>query len=336
MDAKRLFCLVLLTSLLAACAQPAAMRTPTPMRLADTGLLRLRSPHGIFVDSGDRIYVADRSNSRIVRMDDMNGGNWIACGSWGNGVGQFKLPADVFVDPAGKIYVADAGNNRIVRMDDMNGSNWLALGSAWTTAGGSGSGSGQFDHPTSVLVDSAGRIYVADSQNDRIVRMDDISGSNWMAYGSRGYEVGQFYLAVNVWVDSAARIYAADVTNCRIVRVDDMNGGDWVAYGSSGGGIGEFTYPWDVCMDSAGRIYVADGYTRIVRINDINGTGWTAYGSTGKGVGEFMSGSGRQLAPQGPGGLFVDAAGKIYISDTYNNRIVRMDDMNGTNWTTFP
>jgi DNA-binding beta-propeller fold protein YncE len=186
MNAKRWFCLVLLTSLLAGCAQPAPMPTLTPLPLLP------KDPYGIVVDSGGRIYVADRGSDCIIRLDDVSGTRWTAYGSRGSGEGQFKSPMDVFVDSAGKIYITDQRNHRIVRMDDMSGSNWTALGSQWTTTGGSGSGSGQFNSPTGIFVAPGGKIYVADNANHRIVRIDDMSGSNWTIYGSNGSGAGQF------------------------------------------------------------------------------------------------------------------------------------------------
>jgi len=57
-------------------------------------------------------------------------------------------------------------------MDDMNGANW-------TTFSGTGSGVGQFaQYASPVAFDASGRIYVADTGNARIVRMDDMSGAN--------------------------------------------------------------------------------------------------------------------------------------------------------------
>src|SRR5262249_48081594 len=64
---------------------------------------------------------------------------------------------------------------------------------------------------------------------------------------------------------------------------------------------------------------------RIVRIDDMTGANWTSFGTYGSDVGQFNS----------PQGISVDAAGRIYVMDTGNNRLVRMDDMTGANWTTF-
>jgi len=64
---------------------------------------------------------------------------------------------------------------------------------------------------------------------------------------------------------------------------------------------------------------------QILRTDDINGTNAISYGSQGTGPGQFY----------GVSGLALDAAGRIYVTDTYNSRIVRIDDMYGTNWTSF-
>jgi len=61
----------------------------------------------------------------------------------------------------------------------MTGTNWTALGSQ-------GSGDDQFDLPHAVVVSVGGRIYVADTNNNRIVRVTDISGSDWFTFGSFG------------------------------------------------------------------------------------------------------------------------------------------------------
>lgn len=89
-----------------------------------------------------KIYVTDRDNSRIVRMDDMTGAGSVSIGSYGSGTYQFINPQGIFVDTAEKIYVADS---RIVRIDDMTGA-------GWTTFGTLGSGTNQFSGPSGIFV----------------------------------------------------------------------------------------------------------------------------------------------------------------------------------------
>src|SRR5947209_17831314 len=68
-----------------------------------------------------KIYVADESNNRIVRMDDMTGAGWTPFGTSGSGPNQFRFPSGIFVSAAQQIVVADFNNQRIVRMNDMSG-----------------------------------------------------------------------------------------------------------------------------------------------------------------------------------------------------------------------
>src|SRR5207244_5665607 len=85
--------------------------------------------HGrLSIDAAGIIYVMDTGNTRLVRMDYLNGTNWTTFSGIGSGVGEFaQYVAPVAFDASGRIYVADTGNKRIVRMDDMNGTNWTTL-----------------------------------------------------------------------------------------------------------------------------------------------------------------------------------------------------------------
>jgi sugar lactone lactonase YvrE len=209
------------------------------------------TPTGIFVVTASGnitpgIYVTDTGNSRIVRMDDMNGTNWISFGSSGSLSNQFLSPAGIFVTSTvgsntSGIYVTDTGNSRIVRMDDMNGTNWIPFGS-------SGSSTNQFLSPAGIFVTSTvgsmtSGIYVTDTGNNRIVRMDNITGANWSYYGSSGNGVGQFNSPTGIFIDSSGRIYVSDTGNHRIVRFDDFGWTNWVSLGPWGVGINQLKSP---------------------------------------------------------------------------------------------
>src|SRR5438876_10114832 len=124
-----------------------------------------------------KIYVADESNNRIVRMDDMTGAGWTPFGVFGNGPNQFRFPSGIFVSAAEQIFVTDAFNRRIVRMDNMTGAWWITIGGP-----AAGSGMSKFNAPFGIFV-SGGKILVEDTSNNRIVRMDDMTGVGWTVLG---------------------------------------------------------------------------------------------------------------------------------------------------------
>jgi len=276
----------------------------------------------------NQIVVADGTNSRIVSFTDMTGANWTAYGTAGTGVGQFEEPFGVAFDSMHRIYVTDFPGATFQRVDRIND----ITGAGWTTFGTPGNGVDQFSNPVGIALDSTNRIYVADEGlSERIARFDDMTGTNWVTFGSMGSGVNQFKNPFGVALDVGGRIYVTDFFNNRLVRFDDMTGTNWTTYGTTGSGIGNFAGPTGLAVDTVGRIYVADGMNnRIVRIDDMTGTNWTTFGTAGSGVNQFHFSAGC-----GIGSIAIGPDKRIYIADAGNNRIVRIDDMTGANWTTF-
>jgi sugar lactone lactonase YvrE len=216
-------------------------------------------------------------------------------------------------------YFSNSG--QILRSDDLNGTNLITYGTQ-------GSDVGQFYGANGIALDSAGRIYVADTYNGRVVRIDDMNGTNWTSFGTWGSGVGQFMDLSGISIDSAGRIYVMDTGNSRLVRMDDMNGTNWTVMSAVGSGVGQFAqYVAPVAFDASGRIYVADGGNRrIVRMDDMNGTNWTTLTQSPV-INSYI------YSLQSPVGVAVDPAGKIYIADAeYQAALIRVDDMTGTNW----
>ncbi len=218
-------------------------------------------------------------------------------------------------------YFSNSG--QILRSDDLNGTNLITYGTQ-------GSDVGQFYGANGIALDSAGRIYIADTYNGRVVRIDDMNGTNWTSFGAWGSDVGQFMDLSGISIDSAGRIYVMDTGNNRLVRMDDMNGANWTTMSGIGSGVGQFAqYVAPVAFDASGRIYVADaGNGRLVRMDDMNGTNWTTLTQSPV-INSYI------YPLQSPIGVAVDAAGRIYIADAeyYQPAVVRVDDMTGANWT---
>src|SRR5439155_832342 len=162
-----------------------------------------------------------------------------------------------------------------------------------------------------------------------------MSGTGWTTFGSAGSGINQFSQPMSIFVSAAGQIFVADRRNSRIVRINDMRAEERPEVGSGRSGCTQFNNPRGIFVSSAGQIFVADGggcspppsgcNDRIVRFNDMTGTGWTTFGASGSGTNQFG----------GPAGIFVSAAGQIFVADRWNSRIVRINDMIGTGWATF-
>ncbi len=212
----------------------------------------------------------------------------------------------------------------IYHADDMQGTNQVSYGSQ-------GSGVGQFSGASAIALDHSGRIYVADSYNCRIVRIDDMKGTNWTGFGgSCGSAAGEFLNPAGVALDSTGKIYVMDSGNSRIVRIDDMTGANFTSYGSPGNGVGQFSsFLTTLAVDQSGRIYVPDtANKRLVRINDMTGSNWTT-------LTQSVVQNSVYYSLQSPTAVSFDSAGRLYIADDESPKpaVVRVDDMTGANWT---
>ena len=132
------------------------------------------------------------------------------------------------------------------------------------TFGSKGGSSCQFRSPGSIAVDAQGRIYIGDQ--NRIVRLDDISGSGLATFGKSGNGPGQFTYIRDIAVDTKARIYAVDALAHRLVRIDNMLGEGW----------SELSYDQPECVvtDRSNRIYVCEPRRfQFSRIDGMDGSG---------------------------------------------------------------
>lgn len=256
------------------------------------------------------IYVSANQEHRIRRFADIDGSGHLVIDA--NEVG---YPSKTAFDKQGRLL-----------------SNWAGIGLSyqespgepWEYYGQGGSGVGEFLSVTGIAVDSFGRIYIADSGNNRLIRINSVHGGGWTAVDVSSYNPSHGNITVSI--DSSNRIYLAFKLGNKIVRLESMSDNTPEVFGTLGTGAGQFESPSDLQVGTDGKIYVVDtGNHRIVRFDDMTGSGWTTYGTEGTTTGKFTF----------PTGIALDGAGRIYVADSNNYRIVRIDDMTGTGWTSF-
>ncbi len=246
----------------------------------------------------------------------------------------FTITVTTVTQTAGvaNIVVSDIANHRIVGLDKVPATTFTAYNG---TQGGGLAFSGS---PSDVAIDRQGRIYIADYPYG-IIRIDDLSGKNRVEYDPNADPVksGPSPAASAVYVDAQGRIYWRD-DSFAINRIDDMTGKNHVFFTNA-----NFGAPAAIAVDGQGRIYVADGNASITGPNQTRGRIFRFDDMTGKNPHSFMGdGVSAPLSMALTGKILdIDAAGRLYIADNGNKRIVRidptaLDDRTKANLVAFP
>ncbi len=260
-------------------------------------------PGGGIAVGGNYVYVADSGNNRVERFN-LEGGEPLQWGSYGNGPGHFSYPRGVAAN-ASEVIVTDDDNHRIEKFDPN--------GVFQSAAGSHGTGPGQFGFPYGAALDAAGNVYVADDINHRVVKLKPNLGFA-RAWGGHGSKPGQLAFPRGLASDPAGDTYVADTANDRI-QVFDANGNLLRAFGAYGRGGGVLTAPRGLATDPTGRLLVSDTVDNRV---ETFASGSDAF------TGSWTIAGGRRAGFNGPAGIAVDPRGSVYVADPGNERIVRL------------
>lgn len=170
-----------------------------------------------------------------------------------------------------------------------------------------------FNYPWGIAVGPDGSIYVVDTDNHCIQKLDS-NGNFITKWGSFGWGDGQFYYPNSIALGSDGSVYVADTENHRIQKFDSS--GTFVrTWGAEGSGNGQFYQPSGIAISSDGYVYVADTGNGRVQKFDSNGRFISMWGGFGRGDGQFNE----------PYGIGVGSDGYVYVADTYNDRIQKFD-----------
>ena len=301
---------------------------------------------GVACDAAGNVYIADQGSGRIRKVDlggiittvAGGGSKGLASGVAAPATDVSIFPTSVALDRFGNIYMADQ-IGRVLKVDALGMISVIAgVGVGYAGDGGPALSARLSPHQGSgVAVDAAGNIYVADTDNHRIRRIDaagiitTVAGIGRRAFSGDGGPA--IAAGINgpqaVAVDSRGNLYIADYENNRIRMVDTRGIITTVAgtgnpvFGRNGGDGGPATnavlsLPQGVALDRFDNLYIADsGNARIRRV-------------TTDGIITTVAGVGFDLGDGGPAtqanigspyGVAVDAAGNFYIATPVVNRV---------------
>ena len=269
-----------------------------------------RGPVAIEIDADGMVWVSDEKNERIEQFSQNGDYLMQFGGEEGTGDGEMKLenPMGIVTDNAGNVFFTDSGNDRVQRW--RVGGEELPPPTYAATFGTYGTGNGQFNHPGGLDLAPDGTIWVADSQNHRIVHLK-ADGSYLGKFGSFGTANGQLKRPVDLEVDAAGNIYVADADNDRIQKFSST--GFYLSkFGTNGTGNGQFKRPEGIAIGAAGNIWVADTLNHRIQKFSSTGTFLKAVGSVGWKQGQLDE----------PMGIDVGPGGGVLVADWANDRVV--------------
>ena len=295
-------------------------------------------PFGITVDDSGVVYIADLINHRIRRIDtDGNVSTIAGTGTPGfidgdAATAQFNAPVGITVDDNGILFVTDFSNHSIRRIDtDGNVSTITGTGTPGFIDGDAATA--QFNLPFGITVDDSGILFVADSENHRIRRIDtDGNVSTLAGTGTPGFTNGdtataQFNAPGGITVDDNGILFVADQRNHNIRRIDtDGNVSTLAGTGASGftdgdAATAQFNFPTGITVDDNGILFVTDFSNHSIRRIDTDGNVSTLAGTGASG---FTDGDAATAQFNSPVGITVDDSGVVYIADQSNHSIRRL------------
>ena len=257
---------------------------------------RLSFPFDLAIDGAGNLYIADRANERVRKVEAATGlittvagtGEWGYSGDGGAATeANLAFPLGLAVDGSGNLYIADSDNSRVRKVEAATGLITTVAGTGeWGYSGDGGAATeANLAFPLGLAVDGSGNLYIADSDNSRVRKVEAATGLITTVAGT----------------------------------------GEWGYSGDGGPAIqAQLSFPVDLAIDGSGSLYIADQYNHRVRkveattglITTVAGTGAEGYNGDG--------GPATQAQLGLPGNLAIDGSGNLYIANGLGYGQVRM------------
>ena len=248
---------------------------------------RLFFPTGVTHDASGNIYIADRNNNRIRKVDSTGNISTI----YGDGTSAtLNQPRSVAIDQSGNLYIADTGNNRVIEINSSQAASIVA---------------GQLSAPAYVSVDASGSLYISDTGNNRVLKAS-------AGVLSTVASVSQPAAAI---ADPNGNLYISESGLNQVVEIAPTGKISVVAQ--------TLNNPGGLTLDSAGDLFIADsGHNQIVEVPASGSSAIIA----GTGAPDFSGDNGPAAlaALNLPTDVCTDASGNVLIADSANGRVRKL------------
>jgi DNA-binding beta-propeller fold protein YncE len=330
----------------------------------------LYHPVGVSADNG-KVYVSDTGANMVAEISGTTtsafAGQLTAYGEHGDGGAATSAslyhPGGSAEDSQGDVFIADSGDN-VIREVTPSGTIKRFAGTGIAGQGYAGPSGypatvSSLDHSQNVAVDSKGDVYIADTYNNRVVKVTPagkvtaVAGDGKAGYAGDGKQAAfaELNQPTGVAVDSQGNLYIADAANNVIRRVDAKTGiittvaGDY-AKDKAGNGLGGFSGdggpatsaqlndPQGIAVDGAGDLFIADTFNNAIReVTPAGAISTVVNKANAGGAAPSQGGEASGAAPTAsklntPYDVAIDpSTDDLYIADTSNNKIAEVTNL---------
>jgi uncharacterized repeat protein (TIGR01451 family) len=297
----------------------------------------LSRPTGVAADTAGNLYIADAGTYFVYKVNSSGiinvaagNGTLYSPGDGGQATSASVCPqGNLAADAAGNLYIPDSLTSSVRKVDSSGIVTTVAgtRGSATFAGDGGQATNAALNFPLGVAVDTIGRLWIADTDNYRVRKVDvygvitTVAGLSGCCYSGDGGPATSAQLSEvsGVALDTAGNLFIADGGNARVRKISTAGviatvAGNGIMGGSGDNGpatSAELFYPSSVAVDSNGNLYIGDSNSGTVRKVATSGN-----------IGTSITAA---VAGNGISSIAVDAAGNLYVTDSQRVRKLAKD-----------
>jgi sugar lactone lactonase YvrE len=294
------------------------------------------NPGGVMVDASGDLLIGDGGNDEVRKVNASTkvvtafAGGYLGNGGAGT-LASLDAPENIASDKSGNLYIAEANGNRIRKLSTTGViTTFAGTGVSGYSGDGGKATSAHLWFPYGVTADSTGNVYIADSGNNVIRKVNTAGTITTFAKDT------SLALLAGLATDSAGNVYAADFLACVVWHITPAGAisvfaGVLNSCGYNADGIAatsaHLNSPYGVTVDSKGNLFIGDAANN--RVRKVSGGIISTYAGTGTCGFSGDGGAAKSAKVCFPSGVAVDSSLNVYIGD-YGNFRVRKVSSSGT------